>query len=1107
MSTSYAQTLPPDVAGGQPGLTTTATGPAATAGPAPLPATLWSPKLTESALLPVGAAYELTLDTGLSGDTITVETVVRLGANSVVLNVGGWLRIGTWTSGAGTAFSVSATLDADTIEDESPVDPTLTSGTWVRLAVVVSPDQLAVVVAGATRVRMPLAGRFLVPSPLTVVTVGNSDAAHDRAVALVALTDEVEATLVTAVRAAESAGMGEVRGAFHRASKANLGGETGPETAVPGGRRQEFELGYAYWTPASGGVTVEGPVWERYAALGAHASMLGLPVADTQHGTAAYATTTRDAVAKVVGDTSRMSRFEHGVIAWSEETGAHEVVGPVARHWLLLGGPASPVGLPVGQRTETRHGYRHGFQFGEVFERYTGAVAEVHGPILDHYDHLGLWDGPLGAPVTDVTTVVDDAGVETGALSSGFEHGLIVWSPGHGALELLEPWRTAYLAQGGPGGELGAPTSGVLTAGGNGVTYVQFEHGFLVHHASTGVRRITHIDVQLVEAVAPSIDDGWEWDGWTPSRDHDAELIVWMSVLRDGAALAGWDKRRFPSGGHAGKSVSLGGETISVPVDATTVLTVIGAAKDWDAWSGDDALGGVLRNYAIDTLWGELGPVGPAYEETGSGGDGSVTYKYSVGLPVGAISAEFREHRWWQFTNGGTDDVSYPTYSKAFADVEAHESWWDTVSNPLDHLFYELAIRNVAEDGNCYGMCNTAVHALPGPSVYRLPLSRYAMPQEKVDAGGFPDQLRTNLNIGHARQLDSAVLGHILSAITLGPIINLVTALDKIGDGTNGELSIISMVNLGGGGHSVLAYGYQPRTGFPDSILVADPNVPFALTADRSMSRIDVDTSGGWTFIDNGAASSSYGSGHGTLLFRIPSSVVRARAVTPMAGLAMGVEQIVSSFTVVGGDVGVETVGTPGGASLTPIPLLQSSPLTRLYAGQGPVAPDAWAVLFSRGAADGGVFFRNRRVQAGVRLAFEDSGIAQLRVEGFDGAAPRVTTSVTGRPAAAHVHVGTALGRAQRPGWSVGAEVTVGIPTATVGLAPLGLGVLLDGLADGPAPIVVVNRPDGVGVSRYLLDEAVAGKRMELRPADMASPFGTQVLVGLGDDIVVSPMI
>ena len=74
-----------------------------------------------------------------------------------------------------------------------------------------------------------------------------------------------------------------------------------------------------------------------------------------------------------------------------------------------------------------------------MFERYDGGVAEVHGAILDRYDSLKAWDGPLGRPVSDEHAVLDGAGADTGIRSSVFEHGAIYWSVPTGAQELLEP--------------------------------------------------------------------------------------------------------------------------------------------------------------------------------------------------------------------------------------------------------------------------------------------------------------------------------------------------------------------------------------------------------------------------------------------------------------------------------------------------------------------------------------------------------------------------------------------------------------------------------------------------------------------------------------------
>ena len=862
MSSTSTQLFPISVHATEPGLTSKEAGPVALTGPQPVPPVIWSPKLTESAAMDPGSSCVLTLDTPLPTHPAMVDTVIRVGFNAVWLVVDGWLRVGAWTQSGGTLWSLSADLGGEGLDAESGFDPALTAGTWTRVQLVVSDDQLVLLVNGHAAVRIPVGERFTVPTTITSVTLQATDATRQLQVGVLQLTDDVPATVETSTSTAERIGLGEVRGAFHRVGKETIGGEWGAETAIPGGRFQPYEFGAAYWSPSTGAVTVEGPVWERYAQMGTHASVLGRPLTDTQQGTARYATRTRDALATRGGDQSLMTRFEHGVIAWAEHTGAHEVVGRVAAHWLVLGGPASVVGLPTGPPTETARGYRHGFEFGEVFERYDGTVAEVHGGILERYDKLGLWDGPLGAPMTDETKVLADDGTDTGIRTNRFEHGAIYWTAASGAHELLDPWHAAYLEAGGAAGPLGLATSPVRSAGTLGVEYVEFEHGLMVRTPTMAPRLVDTVEVVLTEATAPSIDDGIEidWDGI--SADRTAELMVWMSVLRNGEPVEGFDRKRFPDSGHASKHIDMHNVRVQVPVDATTTITVIGAAEDWDTWD-DDALGGILRNYGIDTLWGEL-PAGGAYSETGSGGDGDVIYKYAIGLPAGPISPIFREHRWWQFTNGGTDDVSYPEYAQAFEDVEAHGSWWDTVTNPLDHLFYELAIRNVAEDGNCYGMSSLALRTIMDETQYRLPLTRYGPVQTKVSDGAFPDAIRTELNIHHCQQLDSAVLGSILSRISLGPILNLRIELTGIGDGSTGDLAVISMVSiLEGKGHAVLAYGYEPRPGFPDSILVADPNVPFAKTNAAHASRIEIDNGGGWQFFDDGKAHADYSSGAG----------------------------------------------------------------------------------------------------------------------------------------------------------------------------------------------------------------------------------------------------
>lgn len=95
------------------------------------------------------------------------------------------------------------------------------------------------------------------------------------------------------------------------------------------------------------------------------------------------------------------------------------------------------------------------------------------------------------------------------------------------------------------------------------------------------------------------------------------------------------------------------------------------------------------------------------------------------------------------------------------------------MTNPLDHLFYELGVRGVAEHDNCFGMSNLATRALFDTNQFRLPLSRYGTAKMKISDPAFPDALRTELNIAQAQQLDGAVISEVLDHMSLGPVISI----------------------------------------------------------------------------------------------------------------------------------------------------------------------------------------------------------------------------------------------------------------------------------------------------------------------------------------------
>ena len=1104
--TTYSTFVPP-TAGSPADATVTRSGAKPTPIAAPADPALWVEPLASAATMKPGVQISLTPDAAVASDPVVVEAVVELGGYGSFLRVDNWLDVRMHGSGAALGIGIHASLGGEQLRIDGDASAAMVTGAWARVQVVISADQLAVLVAGIVMVRVPLAAQFVPPSPVKVIRLGTRSGAPSLKAALLAIGDDLPVVVSSALEAAEVAGVGEVTGAFLRVGgKAELGDPTGAEQILPAARFQPYVEGAIYHTARVGAVALHGPIYDRYAALNAHNGPLGLPLTDVQCGTAPYGTRDRNAPPSKKRDKSTMVRFENGIIASSPDTGTAEVMGNIAKHWLLIGGPASPVGLPVGALEESRHGWRFHFQFGDIYERFDHGCAEVHGAILDRYEALGSWEGDLGVPVTDETVVCDANRNATAARLSVFEHGVIYWSPTTHARALPQAWAEAYLAQGGPAGKLGLPRSEVKMAG--PVEFVEFQSGFMVNHAAAPFQVIDHVAVTLVSADAPDIDDGVEFLG----EDRDAELISWVTVRSGNSPEPGWDHKRFPSSGHTGKSLSYGSKTVNVAVTPSTKVTVKFETEDWDAISGNDQLGGHSATYGIDTLWGELGPTGSAKVETGKGGDGDVTYRYIMGLPEPPLTGPFRKDRWWQFINAGTDDIGYPLYAETFEDVEAHHNWWDTVNNPLDHLFYELAVKNIAEKGNCFGLSTEGHRANFRTNVFRMPLEKFGPAKTKLDTTGFPGWLRSEMNKGQMHQLGGAVIGTLLARIADLSLWNAVTVANRLAAAIRGgDLPLVSMQESGfEGGHAVLAYGLQPRGGgHPDTILVADPNVPWASNPDENASKIIVDSNGAWKFINNGADSTKYRGDLGAMFFDVPGCVLRSPTITPMAEIGIAVQSLLSSLVMMAGDTADELIRPMGGnASLQRVPLYEGTPQRRLYASNGSVPPSGFnTVIVPHGNVQFGMYARTANHAAGMTLKFADSNsIGKINIDRFDTVRPRLVAEIDQKPTTAKVHLASQFGRAHRHGWAVEADVLVsGDAPFSIGFSTVGAGIELEGTAKGKAPTVTLKPLDGSLASKFQLTGMKAGARVELRPADMASPFGSQRLIGLGNDILLDP--
>lgn len=164
-----------------------------------------------------------------------------------------------------------------------------------------------------------------------------------------------------------------------------LGASIGGELATAGGTAQRYQGGRISWLRATGARETVGPVAQRYVALGAEAGPLGFPTT---------------APIPLPGGGSA-SRFQRGRVSGRPELGFHDVQGPLAAHYELLGAEGGQLGYPLSGQQAVAGGSANRFERGRIsWSAATGAHA-TRGPIATRYEELGAEGGALGFPVAE----------------------------------------------------------------------------------------------------------------------------------------------------------------------------------------------------------------------------------------------------------------------------------------------------------------------------------------------------------------------------------------------------------------------------------------------------------------------------------------------------------------------------------------------------------------------------------------------------------------------------------------------------------------------------------------------------------------------------------
>lgn len=177
------------------------------------------------------------------------------------------------------------------------------------------------------------------------------------------------------------------------------------------GKFNHFQHGSIYWSPQTGAFEVHGMIRDKWASLGWEWSVLGYPTSDE--------IPTADGV-------GRYSRFEHGWIYWTPQTGAFEIHGAIGALWMSLGAERSNLGYPLTDESLTSCGggrYNH-FQHGSIYWTHQTGAHLVRGAIRGLWASLGWECSFLGFPTSDEIRTPDGRG-----WMNHFQGGTIVWYP------------------------------------------------------------------------------------------------------------------------------------------------------------------------------------------------------------------------------------------------------------------------------------------------------------------------------------------------------------------------------------------------------------------------------------------------------------------------------------------------------------------------------------------------------------------------------------------------------------------------------------------------------------------------------------------------------
>jgi len=629
----------------------------------------------------------------------------------------------------------------------------------------------------------------------------------------------------------------------------DLGDPRSPVTwsAAVGASTQAFQNGLLMYAEDAGvAFEMHGAIWQLYTSL-ADPSPLGALVSDETDSRAPG---------------GRKSLFTGGGIYWSAATGAFPVVGHLYLSYERLN-EAAGLGFPTAFAGTVPGGLEQVFQNARLYLKSGASVAhELHGGILAHFLATG-GTAAWGFPLTDEADVVRD-GAAIGRYNE-LESCTIYWSGATGAFEVHGDIRTKYRSLGGPGGQLGFPTSdeGDIPGAPAPARFTTFQNGSLLWFG-TFDGMIVATSFSLFLSTVNTVESEGLFMG-----QNDVYL---RAMVADGPTML--VNQRWPASGDSDDhnvvqpNLRLPAQGGIVTNRADQVLTV--TIDVWDSddgapfGGGDDHLGTWTTQLTMANGWG-LREAGGVLHSGHFSNINDIVLSVQPTPPPGGFGDD--DH-WWAVTNTGTQDIAYTDYATAFSDVDSDPEWWD-VDDDLDRLFYALVVDGLARGGNCFGMSLESIYADKGQSAFSLPLSRFRD----------WNQLRQTFNVKHQYQVGSAPIwwfvDQFLSGRTHDPKAVFLETQAAAARGDDPVLCLAQNTDFSGAPHCIRPIRWDTGT-TPWTITVHDPNFP---SQSRTL-QVDPDAN---TFHYAGAGATYDGSSSGGgRLHYMPFHLLSSREHTPV---------------------------------------------------------------------------------------------------------------------------------------------------------------------------------------------------------------------------------